>query len=212
MTQKIVNYHALATTIKSEVEKLSGKQTSLNTIVVAIKRFSDALSEEKLEPPSRVLRNARITMTSDMADVTIRPNKSDFTDILKQIVEISSQLDEPPDMFRRSNLIKFIADEKGYTSLIRSRLDKRNIAKELVGLTRLTLHLSPDEGSDSGLALFISELLYRHGINVIHSYIDEDAIIIINREDGPRAYEILQQEIIRSKEPVAQKTKRMRTS
>jgi hypothetical protein len=204
LKMRIVNYHALATVIKSEVEKLTGKPTTINTLVVAIKRFSDALTEEKRKlPPLDILRDATITLTSDVADVTIRSKKSEFQSILKKIVEISSQLDESPDLFKSSNLIKLIASEREYKSLIRAELGKSRIAKELMGLSKLTLHLSPQAKRDAGLSLFITELLYRQGINVIHSYIDEDTVILVNKEDAPRAYEILEQEIMRSEQKVA---------
>jgi hypothetical protein len=199
LKQKIINYHALAMTIKPEVDKLVGKSVSINTIVVAIKRFSDGLLRVKPQPPLNILRDARITLTSDVADVTLKPKKSEFQTILKRIVEISSQLNEPPDMFQLSHLIKLVADEQEYKSLIRSELDNRHITKESVGLSKLTLHLSPDVNGTSGFALFITELLYRHGISILHSYIDEDTVIILNKKDGPRAYEILEGEIVRSK-------------
>lgn|SRR5487761_94364 len=197
----VVNYHALATVIKSEVEKLTGKPATINTLVVAIKRFSDTLAAESRKlPPMDILRDATITLTSDVADVTIRPKKTEFPGILKKIVEISSRLDETPDLFKSSNLIKLIASEKEYKSLIRTELGKTRITRELMGLSKLTLHLSPLVKRDSGFALFISELLYRHGINLIHSFIDEDTVILVNKGDASKAYEILQSEIIRSKE------------
>ncbi len=199
----IVNYHALASVVKSDVERLTGKPTTINTLVVAIKRFSDSIARDDARrgrklPPFDVLRDARITLTSDVAGVTIRPRKAEFPSILKKIVEMSSQLDESPDLFKSSNLIKLVADEKEYKSLIRAQLEKPHIAEELLGLSKLTLHLSPKAKRDSGFALFISELLYRWGINVIHSYIDEDTVILVNKGDAPRAYEILEQEIIDS--------------
>jgi len=202
---RIINYHALATIIKSDVERLTGKPTTINTLVVAIKRFSDSLVEEEKKklPGLDVLRGATITLTSDVADVTIRSKKSESHGILKKIVEISSQLDESPDLFKSSSLIKLVANEKEYKSLIRPELGKSRIAKELMGLSKLTLHLSPQAKRDSGFSLYISELLYRQGINVIHSYIDEDTVILVNKGDAPRAYEILEQEILHSERKVA---------
>ncbi len=197
---KIVNYHALAAVIKLEVEKLTGRITTINTLVVAIKRYSDTLKEEKRLPPSDILRDATITLTSNVADITIRPTKAEFTSVLKKIVEISSQLDEPLDLFKSSNLIKLVAEEKEYKSVIRAELGKSRISSELMGLSKLTLHLSPLAVKEPGFAVFISELLYRKGINVVQSYIDEDAIFLVNKADAPRAYEILDQEIMRSKE------------
>ncbi|MGI0079635.1 MAG: hypothetical protein ACRECH_08420 [Nitrososphaerales archaeon] len=202
---KIINYHALAAIIKSEVEKMTGRPTTINTLVVAIKRYSDTLEEKKNHklPPFDVLRDATITLTSDVADVTIRPKKSEFPNILRKIVEISSKLDESPDLFKSSNLIKLVAGEKEYKSSIRSELGKTNIANEVLGLSKLTLHLSPQAKRDSGFPLFITELLYRNGINVVHSYIDEDTIILVNKADAPRAFEILDEEITRSEQLVA---------
>jgi hypothetical protein len=202
---RIVNYHALAAIIKPEVEKITGKPTTINTLVVAIKRFSDTLAKENKKLPSSLdtLKGATITLTSDVADVTIRPKRSEFLGILKKIIEVSSQLDEAPDLFKSSNLIKLVASEKEYRSVIRGELRKSRIEKELMGLSKLTLHLSPLAKRDSGFALFISELLYRNGIEVIHSYIDEDTVIIVNKADAPRAYEILDQEIIRNEETVS---------
>ena len=202
---RIVNYHALAAIIKSDVEKLTGNRTTINTLVVAIKRFSDTLAEEykKLPAPLAVLKDATITLTSNVADITIRPKKSEFPGILKKIVELSSQLDESPDLFKSSNLIKLVANEKEYKSRIQEELGKLQIEKEFLGLSKITLHLTPRAKTDFGFSLFISDLLYRQGINVLHSYIDEDTVILVKKEDAPRAYEVLEQEIIRSEKSVA---------
>jgi hypothetical protein len=201
---KIVNYHALAKLIKLDVEKLVGRRTTINTLVVAIKRFSDNIDREVLaiERPMNTLRDATISLTSDVADVTVRPKKSEVSEVLKKIIDISSRLDEPPDILKSSNLIKLVADEKEYRSHIRSELHKGgdHVVRELIGLSRLTIHLSADiEGKDPSFPLFISELLYRQGVNVIHSYIDEDTIVIVSKSDGPRAYEIIHREIMRAK-------------
>ena len=68
----LINYHALATIIKSDVEELTGKSTTVNTLVVAIKRFSDSLTEESKKLPNLdILKGATITLTSNVADVTV---------------------------------------------------------------------------------------------------------------------------------------------
>jgi hypothetical protein len=201
---KIVNYHALAKLIKPEIEKLVGKRTSINTLVVAIKRFSDSIDRKRagIERPMNTLKDATITLASDVADVTIRPKKSEFPAVLKKVIDISSRLDDSPDILKSSNLIKLVADEKEYRSHIRSELRKGGdrVVRELTGLSRLTIHLSTEvEGRDPSFPLFISELLYQQGVNVIHSYIDEDTIVVVSKSDGPRAYEIIQREIMRAK-------------
>jgi hypothetical protein len=205
MKQRIVNFHSLAGLVKTEVETSVGRPTSINTIVVAIKRFSDALKEEKRQffPPLAALKDAKLTLTSDIADVTIRPKKSEFPDTLKKIVEISTLLDESPDIFNSSNLIKLVVDQKEYGSLIRNQIGEKQIEREFLGVSKLMLRLSSPMKRDPGFTLFISELLYNQGIDVIDSYVDEDTILIVKSEDASRAYEILEREITRSKAIVA---------
>jgi hypothetical protein len=201
---RIVNYHALASILKFEVEKITGKPTTINTLVVAIKRFSDTLVYEnkKMPAPLTSLRDATLTLTSDVAEVTLRPKKAEFLSVLKKIVEVSSRMDEAPDLFKSANLIKLVAGEKEYRSVIRTELEKSIIEKEFMGLSKLSLRLSPMARRDAGFDLFISELLYRNGIEAVHSYIDEDTIILVNKSDAPRAFEILDQEILRTKQVV----------
>jgi hypothetical protein len=197
--QKLINYHALAVKIKPEVDKLRGRETKINTIVVGIKRFSDTIADIKVEEPLNILRDAHITLASRIADVTIKAKKSEFPAILKQITEISSSLNEPPHIFQLSNSIKLVTDAREYEALIRSRLSEWRITKEEMGLSKLSLRLPSRVKSTPGLASLITELLYRSGINILNTYIGEETILILDRNDGPRAYEILEREIIRSK-------------
>ena len=198
MRQKIVNYHALAANIRSEVERQAGKPASINTIVVALTRFSDTITRIGKPKPLLILREARITLASDVVDVTIKTKKSELFQIVKRIADLSSTLDEPIHLFQLSNSIKLIADEREYNSLIRSSLDKILIAKETARLSRLDIHLSADVETAPEFGFFLTELLYRHGIKLRHTYIGEETILILGRDDGPRAYEILRQEIDRS--------------
>jgi len=195
---KVINYHALANKIKPEVERLTGRKTSINTLVVALKRFSDTITVGTLEP-LRILKDARIKLASDIVDVTIKAKKSELFLIAKRIAELSSSLNEPIHIFQLSSSIKLIADEREYKSLIRSSLDKIRIAREKTELSRLDIHLPPAVEMTPGFGLFLTELLYSQGIHIRDTYIGEETILILGREDGPRAYEILRQEIDRSR-------------
>ncbi len=57
---KIVNYHALASKISSEVDELTGKKASIETIVVAIKRFSDRLAGSEMQDTIAILKGAKL--------------------------------------------------------------------------------------------------------------------------------------------------------
>ena len=203
--QKIINYHALAVKIKPEVENLTGKKTSINSIVVAVKRFSDTVTNTNTEEPLDILRDTRITLASNIANVTINAKKTEFPAILEQINAASSSLNEPPHIFQLSNSIKLIADSEDYEAHIRSRLSKWHIDNEKMDSSKLSLHLAAAVEGTPGFASLITELLYRSGINIINTYIGEETILILDRKDGPRAYEILDREIMRSKKKSTEK-------
>jgi hypothetical protein len=197
--QKLINYHALAKKIKPDVDKLRGEKTKINTIVVGIKRFSDTIVDTRVDEPLNILRESHITLASRIADVTIKAKKSEFPAILKRITEISSSLNEPPHIFQLSNSIKLVTNARDYEEFIRSRLSEWRITKEEMNASKLSLHLPSKVENTQGFASLITELLYRSGINILNTYIGEETILILNRDDGPRAYEILEREITRSK-------------
>ena len=199
LKQKLVNYHALAGSIKPEVERLAGRTTSINTRVVAIKRLSDTLKKPDGKKPQRILSEPRITLSSDVVDVTITASRSQLFPMIEKIAKISSNLSEPIHLFQLSHSIKLIVDEGEYKSFVRSALTKINIEKEATQLSRLDIRLSEGVEKTPEFGLFLTELLYRHGITIRQTYISEETILILSRDDGPRAYEILRREIDRGR-------------
>jgi hypothetical protein len=193
--RRLVNYHAIAASIKPEVERLAGRPTTINTIVVAITRLSDTEPRAGGEKPMNVLKDARITLASDVVSVTISARKSELYEIAKRIGELSAKVSEPTRMFQLSSSIELIADEKEYESLMKSSLESFEITRETKELSRLDIHLSPAAELTPEFGLFLAELLYRHGISIWQSYIGKETVLILNRSNGPLAYEILQEEI-----------------
>ncbi|MDG6926580.1 MAG: hypothetical protein JRN09_08505 [Nitrososphaerota archaeon] len=193
--RKVVNYHAVAASIKPEVERMAGKQTTINTIVVAITRFSDPRVDPRGNKSTETLRGARIALASDVINVTVRAGKSELYEIAKRIGALSANLSGSTRMFQLSNSIELIADEDEYDSLIKSSLKSFEIRRERTELSRLDIHLSPSVEPPPEFGLLLAELLYRRGINIQQSYIGKETVLILSRADGPRAYEILQDEI-----------------
>ena len=85
LKMKLMNFHSLAELIQPQVKQLSGREATINTLVVAIKRFSDTLSNDKSPDASRVLKDARISLSSGIVDVTIRTPRNQFFTIVKEL-------------------------------------------------------------------------------------------------------------------------------
>jgi len=62
MKMDLINYTALAVKIQPEIERILGNSVNLNTVVVAIKRYSDSfeIKEEVKEAAAEVTARATI--------------------------------------------------------------------------------------------------------------------------------------------------------
>jgi len=190
----LINYHALAARIKPTVDRITGRNVNVNTIVVIIKRFSDAQSKLGLPPTSSVLRNSKMTLSSGVVDVSINPKREAFINELKRLVELSTELNERPHIFPLVSSIKIIADANDYEKL-KAALRGRYLLKPRMKTAKITIRLSEEVEKSSGIAAYVTGLLYRNGITIIDAFLGyEDIILILDESDGPRAYTILEEE------------------
>jgi hypothetical protein len=190
----LINYHALAARIKPTVDRITGRDVNVNTIVVIIKRFSDAQSKLGLPPTMSVLRNSKMTLSSGVVDVRINPKREAFIGELKRLVELSTELNERPHIFPLVSSIKIIADASDYEKL-KAALKGRYPLKPRMKTAKITIRLSEEAQKSPGLAAYVTSLLYRNGITIIDAFLGyEDIILILDESDGPRAYTILEEE------------------
>ena len=192
---KLMNFHSLAEFIQPQVQQLSGKEASINTLVVGIKRFSDTLSNSNSPDPSKVLKDARISLSSGIVDVTIRAPRNQFSAIVKELSEVAGELSEFPHIFPLSNSVKLILPEEDYT-LVRGKLAHLREAATQANVAKLILNLSPRAEMTPGIASYITELLFRNSVNILDAFLGYgDIIMVVDDKDGPLAYDVLQREI-----------------
>ena len=190
----LINYHALAAMIKPTVDRTTGRDVNVNTIVVIIKRFSDAQSKLGLPTTMSVLRNSKMTLSSGVVDVTINPKRDAFIGELRRLVELSTELNERPHIFPLVSSIKIIADASDYEKL-KAALKGRYPLRPRLKMAKITMRLSEEAQRSRGIAAYVTGLLYRNGITIIDAFLGyEDIILILDESDGPRAYTILEEE------------------
>ncbi len=195
LKMKLMNFHALAEHIHDQVKQMSGREATVNTLVVAIKRFSDTLSNSKTPDTSRVLKDARISLSSGIVDVTIRAPRTQFSTIVKELSDTAGELSEFPHIFPLSSSIKLILPGEDY-ALVRTKLEHLREATTQANVAKLTLNLSPRAEMTPGIASYITELLFRNGVNILDAFLGYgDIIMVVDDRDGPIAYDVLQREI-----------------
>ena len=191
LKMKLTNFHSVAELIQPHVQQLTGRKPTINTLVVAIKRFSDTLEELKSLDPVRALENTRISLSNGIADVTVKAPRAEFPKILNELSEMSVGLGEFPHIFPLANSIKIILPSEDY-ELLRKKLSHLNIVTVQPNVAKLSLYLPTNAWDTPGIASYITELLYRNGVNIIDAFLGHgDIIIVVNEPDGHTAYDAL---------------------
>ena len=216
LSSGIANYTALAQKIKTEVEKITGIEVQIGTIVVAIKRFADTLikeqeKEDKQEINDRI-SGARMSLTGSIIDV-------DFEDTAYD--EISNILDEyfekesgSYNIFQTNKQLRLFAEDIEEIRHIVSTVSKRFDGKIKEGLSKITITLPSSAASTSALDLsdeererlrqkpdynilsLVSDVLYNNQISLYNAFFDSNEIVLIlNNKDAAKAYELLRANI-----------------
>ena len=201
LKMKIINFHSLAELIQRQVQEVTGRQASINTLVVAIKRFSDSLQDNKNPGTSKLLKGARISLSSDIVDVTIKAPRTQFSKIVTDLSQAASELSEFPHLFPLANSIKMILPADDY-HLMQTKLAGLDVAVTRRNAAKLMLTLSSSAEMTPGIASYVTELLYRNGVNILDAFLGYgDIVIVVDERDGPLAYDIIHKETPRSGDP-----------
>lgn len=195
LKMKLMNFHSVAELIQPKVQELTGRKTTINTLVVAIKRFSDTLEPQNGPDAVKTLENARVSLSSGIADVTIRARRPEFPRILKELSDLGGELSEFPNIFPLATSIKMILPTEEY-DVIREKLGHLETVSTQRNVAKLSILLSPKAEKTPGIASYITELFYRNGINIVDAFLGHgDIIMVVDGQDGHVAYEVLQKEI-----------------
>ena len=195
LKMKLMNFHSVAEQIQPRVQEIIGRKTTINTLVVAIKRFSDTLVPQTFPDVAKALENARISLSSGITDVTIRARRPEFPRILKELTELGSGLSEFPNIFPLATSIKMILPTEEY-EMVQEKLGHMETASTQRNVAKLSILLSPRAEKTPGIASYITELFYRNGINIVDAFLGHgDIMMVVDGQDGHVAYEALQREI-----------------
>lgn len=192
----IVNYHALASVLKPEVEGLLGKEVSTNTIVVAIKRFTDSQVEEaEFTDAVKVLRGSKLSLTGGYADLTVQVDEGETSMVLERLYHLAPELRSRPSIHLMQNFVKVFAEIEDAAKVKEQLTDTRR-AKLRTDLANLVILLLPEAEETPGILSFITDILYRAGINLLAGFISGERIsLILEEDDAARAYELLRQHV-----------------
>ena len=193
----LINYTALAARIRPEVERLAGGQVNPNTIVVAVKRYADALGGADaggLEGMAGALRNARISLTGGIMDMRLDADWLGHAGGMSGVIERISRVTSDFDLFRLPGLTRLaVEDLEGARSVVQS-IPGGGASAVHTGLVRVRITVPGDVAVDAGA--LVVDLLHRNGIGYVDAYLGgEGMVITLDEEDAARAYDALRAEM-----------------
>jgi hypothetical protein len=195
----IANYTALAIKIKPELDRIIGSEVTINTIVVSIKRFADALQQNQdlesiAQEEKENLAGARISLTGSILEVEF---DKEMENIEKVLELFDRQADIRFNIFQSKNHMNLFIENISEIKKIFNSNDSSTITSGKIkeGVSMITISLPWEETElrkTYQLLSMISNILYDNQISLHNAFFTPNEIVlIINDIDAAKVYESL---------------------
>jgi len=196
MKMDLINYTALAVKIQPEIERILGNSVNINTVVVAIKRYSDSFEIKEEVKEESVLKNARLALTDGIMDIKFSIKDSNEIDPMT-ILDKFSKVTNNFEFFRVSDSFRFLAEDMEEIRQIFSNISNKEDMFS-TGLAKIRISI-PTSQNQSDVVSYVAEVLHANGIELVNAFFSQDSIVIIlNEKNSSRAYDILHSDIMRT--------------
>jgi len=196
MKMDLINYTALAVKIQPEIERVLGNSVNINTVVVAIKRFSDSFQIKEDIREESVLKNARLALTDGIMDIKFSIKNSNEIDPMA-ILDKFSKVTNNFEFFRVSDSFRFLAEDIEDVRQIFSNVSNKDDIFS-TGLAKIRISI-PTSQNQSDVVSYVAEVLHANGIELVNEFFSQDSIVIVLHEkNSSRAYDILHSDIMRA--------------
>ena len=188
MRMEIVNYTALAARMQPEIEQRLGAPVNLNTIVVAVKRYSDSLNSQSEPWDGTAMRDARLTLTDGIVDIRISSGGG-AAGLLDRFSEASAD----HEVFGVPGALRILAEDLDSVRQLAGSLGEFSS-----GLAKINIVVPPGSNG-AGVASFVAGELRAAGVELVDAHFTRERIVIILDEaDASRAYEALRTSMARA--------------
>ena len=166
----IANYTALAERIKPEIERLIGSKVNLNTIVVAIKRFADALEkknrrQQQNDNTQLTAAKAKMSLTDSIIDIDFqKENNDDDNDALARILDEFFEQDSRYNLFQTNSHFSLLTEDADEIRRMVGDAIQKFDGRIREGLSKITVSLTSDDPSRYHILSLVSNILNNHQI------------------------------------------------
>lgn len=190
----VINYSALARVILKELEKKNIK-TSTGAVKMALIRIGEELKKERAFFERRI---------KNVVAKTVIELQSDLTVITAEKRAVLNKIGQLSKVMENARFFQLTQGVETFT-LVLSSEEKEEVVKILNNIVDLIeeqtaiILISPEEIIETpGFVAFIASALSSSGINITQVIsCHKDTIFVLDRRDAPKAYQILEELILR---------------
>jgi hypothetical protein len=198
----IANYTALAERIKPDIERLTGSKVNLNTIVVAIKRFADALEKKNMQQENSgthlTAAKAKMSLTGSIIDIDFQKEKNNDNDndTLASVLDEFFEQDSRYNLFQTDTHFSLLTEDADEIRRIVANAIQKFDGKISEGLSKITVSLTPDDQSPYHILSLVSNILYNHQIPIHSAFFTiNEVVLILGDKDAAKAYDLIRMKI-----------------
>jgi hypothetical protein len=174
----------------------------MNTIVVAIKRFADALEKKNQQQHQNgnthlVGAKARMSLTDSIIDIDFqKENNDDDNDALARILDEFFEQDNKYNLFQTDNHFSLLTEDADEIRRIVAGTIQKFDGKIREGLSKITVSLTLDDPSRYHILSLVSNILYNHQIP-LHSafFTTNEMVLILSDKDAAKAYDLIRMKL-----------------
>jgi aspartokinase len=194
LSQGIINYSALARTLRPKVEEMTMKEVQEGAIVMALKRREDKDRPYQYDFIKKIFKDApEIIVRSNLVDITVKNN--DYTHEHDQ--KILKLITDKPNIFltiSRSVFETTIITGRELRDDILKIFDKKSIIAEFDNLSSIIIRQPKETTVIPGVYYMILKPLAMEGINLVEIVSTYTEItLVIKNEDVDKAFSIIKQ-------------------
>lgn len=197
LKQGIVNFSALAETIRDQVATLCGRKTvNVDSIKMALMRYSEELKRKRQileQQVSEIIGKSILELKNDVTVLTLSYSAFPmYIDKIVKLVESSRFL----QVTQGASAFTVVTDLETKSKIL-NIIDKKSILEILEDQSAIIIISPPQIIEVPGVISYVTDLLASNNVNIsqiISCY--TDTILIVRRNDALRAYKIIEDRIL----------------
>ncbi len=198
MSAGVVNYSALARVFTEELTR-RGHPTSLGAVKMALIRLGEELRGRRVkfeESIRSVIAGTVVSLQSDLSVITAEKSV-----VLRNLAELSNKMQNARFFQLTQGVETFVIALSSEDEGAVRRILGNGVVEVIDGQAAIVL-ISPDSIVEKpGIVAFITSVLASNGINITQVIsCHRDTILVVDRRDAPRAYQLLEDIILRMRQ------------